>query len=78
MTLEIEFDFTEYDEGYNPADWLKGGVRTIDEAEAARTPEEAHKILLDAYEGADCDGVHMFWHIDGKTYKDSLKKPHVE
>jgi len=77
-SLEIEFGFTEYDEHYNPADWFKGGAQTIYEAEDAETPEEAHKILLDAYEGADVDGVHVFWYINGKAYKDSLKKPSVE
>lgn len=76
--LGIEFDFTSYDEGYRPQDWLKGGVKAIYEAENANTPEEAHRILLDAYKGADCDGVHMFWHINGVTYRDSLKKPSVD
>lgn len=47
------------------------------EAEDAETPEGAHKILLEAYEGADVDGVHVFWYINGKAYKDSLKKPSV-
>lgn len=77
-SLEIEFAFTEYDEHYNAADWFKGGVQTIYEAEDAETPEEAHKILLDAYKGADVDGVHVIWHINGVTYRDSLKKPSVE
>ena len=76
--LEIEFDFTSYDEHYNAADWFKGGAQTIYEAEDAETPEEAHNILLDAYKGADVDGVHVFWYINGVTYRDSLEKPIVE
>lgn len=66
--IEIEFGFTKYDEHYNPADWFKGGAQTIYDAENAETPEEAHRILLEAYEGADVDGVHVHWHINGVTY----------
>lgn len=67
--LEIEFSFTEYDEHYNAEDWFKDGAQTIYEAEDAETPEEAHKILLNAYKGDDVDGVQVFWYINGVTYR---------
>ncbi len=77
-SLEIEFAFTSYDEHCRAEDWFQGGAQTIYEAEDAETPDAANKILLDAYNGADVDGVHVFWYIDGKAYKDHIKKPNVE
>jgi len=61
--IDIEFNYSEYNENYRVADWFDGHWPTIWAAEDAETPEEAERILRDAYLGPDINGVYVTWEI---------------
>ena len=61
--INIDLYVTRHDDGYNVADWFRGGLVTIETAEMAPTPVEADRILRAAYLGPDVDGVEVRWTI---------------
>lgn len=67
MTMQIDFDISEHDDGYSVGDWFTGGWETIERAEQAGSREEAEAILRGAYKGADVDGVTVTWAIQTRA-----------
>lgn len=61
--MTIDFTLSAHDDSYRVRDWFRGGDATLDAAENADTPDEAERILRDAYIGPDVDGVTVSWSI---------------
>ncbi len=61
--FEVRLTLSEHDDSYYIPDWFSGGAATIEAAKSAASAEEADRILLDAYLGADQEGVDVVWEI---------------